>query len=104
MPIRRRRVYFDYSYSRKMRIEGWLSLSIYLAAGIFLLSFLVCLPDLISSVVSWLLPDRMSYLLGLSRAEQISYLSTLGQILMTVSGAYLVLALFISSHARQRQH
>ena len=104
MSIRRRRVYFDYSYSRKMRIEGWLSLSIYLAAGIFFLSLLVCLPHLISLVVSWLLPDRMSYQLGLSRAEQTSFLATLCQILMPVSGAYLFLALFISSHAKQRQH
>src|ERR1019366_8375494 len=60
MPMHRRRVYLDYGPSRKSRIEGWLSFSIYLSAAILLLSLLGCLPDVMSSTLRWLLPERLS--------------------------------------------
>ena len=66
MPMHRRRVYLDYSSSRKSRIEGWLSFSIYLSAAILLLSLLGCLPDVISSTLSWLLPERLSDRFGVA--------------------------------------
>jgi len=103
MVIRRRRVYFDYTYSRRMRMERWLSFSIYLAAGIFFLSLLGRLPSLMSLIATWLLPDRLPSRLGFSGAEP-SLLATLCEILVFASGVYLALALFISSSTRQGQH
>jgi hypothetical protein len=102
MAIRRRRVYYDYSYSRRMRIEGWLSLSILLSAGIFLLSLFGSLPEVKSLILRELRPDGLPYQLGvISRAEQVSLFATICEILMAVSGAYLALALFVRSHAKQ---
>ena len=54
MPMHRRRVYLEHSSSRKARMEGWLSLSICLWAVILLLSLAVCLPDVISATLRWL--------------------------------------------------
>ena len=105
MPMHRRRVYLDYSSSRKARMEGWLSFSIYLSAAILLLSLLGCLPDVISSTLRWLLPERLSYRFGVtSGMEQASVLAVLCEALMTLSGAYLVVALFIQSSTRQGPH
>ena len=105
MPIvrRRRRVYFDYSYSRRMRMEAWLSISIYVAAGIFLLSLMVCLPDILSVLGSWFLPHELSFPLngGYSGAEQSSLITTTCWVLMAFSGAYLIPALFIRFHTRR---
>ena len=101
MPMHRRRVYFDYSSSRRARIEGWLSLSIYLSAAILLLSLLGCLPDIMSLTLSWLLPDRLSSRLGaISGMEQGSSLAMFCETLMVLSGAYLVAALIIKSNTK----
>jgi hypothetical protein len=95
--MHRRRVYLDYGSSRRARAEGWFSLSIYLSAAVLLLSLLGCLPEVMSSISSWLLPERASYRLGLtSGTVQTSGL----EILMVISGAYLVVALFLKSHTR----
>jgi hypothetical protein len=101
MPMHRRRVYFDHSSSRKARSEGWFSLSIYLSAAILLFSLLGCLPDVLSLTLAWLLPERLSYRLGvISGTAQASLLATLCEILLALSGAYLVAALFIKRHTR----
>lgn len=104
MPVVRRRcrVYFDYSYSRKMRMEAWLSFSIYVAAGIFLFSLLLCLPAIISMIVSWVLPpqDSYSYQGAAKGADSSSLLMGICGILMAFSGAYLIPALFIRFHTR----
>jgi hypothetical protein len=101
MPLHRRRVYFDYAPSRRARIESGLSFSIYLSGGILILSLLGCLPDVVSLILRWLLPDALVSRLGvISGAEQVSLLTTLCEVLMTASGVYLVLALFIRSHSR----
>jgi hypothetical protein len=97
---RRRRVYFDYSYTRRMRMEGLLSVSIYISAGIFFLSALVCLPEMLSGFAGWLLPRPLFSLLGNSGGEQGSLLTTFCAFLMAVSGIYLVAALFIRFQAR----
>jgi hypothetical protein len=102
MPMHRRRVYLDRSSRRKARMEGWLSLSIFLSAAILLLSLLGCLPDLVSSTVSWLLPDRLSARLGLTGAAETSVWAVPCEILMTLSGAYLVVALFLKSQTRHQ--
>jgi len=104
MPMHRRRVYLDRSSSRKARIEGWLSLSIFLSAAILLLSLLGCLPDLVSSTARWLLPERLWDRLGVLTGTETSVLAVPCEILMTLSGAYLVVALFVKSHTRQRSH
>jgi hypothetical protein len=101
MPWHRRRVYLEYSSSRRARMDGWLSLSIYLSMAILLLSLLGCLPDVISSTIGWLLPAKISTKLGvISGPEQVSFLATLCEILMVLSGGYLVVALFIKSSTR----
>ena len=88
MPMRRRRVYWDHSYSRRDRMESWLSISIYLSGAVLLLSMLGCLPDIISSTVSWLLPAKLSHRPGgLSANEQVSpLLTSLCGFLMVLSG------------------
>ena len=101
MPIHRRRVYFDYPSSRRARIEGWVSFSIYVSAGILILSLLGSLPDVASLFFMWLLPKELAHrLVVISGGGQASLLATLCEILMVVSGAYLVLALFVRSHTR----
>jgi hypothetical protein len=83
-------------------MEGWLSLSIYLSAAILLLSLLGCLPDVISSSLRWLQRESLSDQVGVaSGTEQASVLVVLCEALLTVSAAYLVVALFIKSHTRQ---
>jgi len=104
MPMHRRRVYVDHSSRRKARIEGWLSLSIFLSAVILILSLLGCFPDVLSSTARWFLPDRLSNRFGFSPKTEASVLALPCEILMTLSGAYLVLALFIKSHTRYRSH
>ena len=102
MPFHRRRVYFDYVPGRRARIESGFSVSIYVSAGILILSLLGSLPDLVRRIHRWLLPDGLVYRLGVvSGAEQVSLLVTLCEILMAVSGVYLVMALLIRSHTRQ---
>jgi len=102
MPLHRHRVYFDYASSRRARIEYWFSVSIYLSAGILIVSLLGSLPDVVSLILRWLLPDGLAHQLGvISGTEQVSLLATLREILIAVSGAYLALALFIRSHTRQ---
>jgi hypothetical protein len=99
--MHRRRVYFDYSSSRKARAEGGLSFSIYVSAAILLLSLLGCLPEVMSSTLGWLLPERAAYRLGvISGTGQAPLLAMLCEILMALSGTYLVVALFIKSHTR----
>ena len=104
MPVHRHRVYLECGSSRKARIEGWLSLSIFVSAAILLLSLIVCLPDVVSWTLGWLLPERLSaqllVRLGVTSVTERSVLVVPCEILMTFSGAYLVLALFIKSHAR----
>ena len=105
MPMHRRRVYLAYSPSRRSRLEGWLSFSIYLSAAILLLSLLGCLPDVMSSTLRWLLPERLSDRVGVaSGTEPASGLTLLCETLMTLSGVYLVVALFIQSHSKQGPH
>ena len=62
MPLHRHRVYFDYASSRRARIEYWFSVSIYLSAGILILSLLGSLPDVVS--VYLLMPVRPHWLSG----------------------------------------
>jgi hypothetical protein len=97
--MHRRRVYTDFSSSRKAQSEGWLSISIYVSAVILLFSLLGCLPDMISSTLGWLLPERVSYRLGVGSGTT-SSLALFWEALMAISGAYLVLALFVKSHPR----
>jgi hypothetical protein len=104
MPMHRRRVYIDHSSSRKRRIEGWLSLSIFLSVAILLLSLIGCLPDVIASTLGWFLPERTSVRLGISSGTESSVWVLPCEILMTLSGTYLALALFIKSQTRQRPH
>jgi len=104
MPMHRRRVYLDHSSSRRARIEGWLSLSIVVSAVILLLSLIGCLPGMVSSTLVWLLPERVSDRLGVPSGTGTSALAALCEILMTLSGAYLVVALFIKSCARRPPH
>jgi hypothetical protein len=101
MALHRRRVYsgYSHSYSRRMRMESSLYFSIYVAAGVFFLSLVGCLPEFISLIVSWLRSAQYPQP-GFSVTEQGSFLVTLCEILMTVSGAYLVLALLIRSNTR----
>jgi len=47
-----------------------------------------------------LLPDRLSIRFGFSSETEASVLALPCEILMTLSGAYLVVALFIKSHTR----
>lgn len=83
MPMHRRRVYLGYSPSPRSRLEGWLSFSIYLSAAILLLSLLGCLPDVVSSTLRWLLPERLSDRAGVaSGMEQASGLTLLCETLM----------------------
>jgi hypothetical protein len=81
-------------------MDGWLSVSIYLSAAILLFSMLGCLPDVISLIVNWLLPERPSALLGVLSGTASSLVVSC-EILMAFSGAYLVVALLIKSHTRQ---
>jgi hypothetical protein len=82
-------------------MEGRLSFSIYLAGVVLILSLLGCLPDVLSLILGWLLPERLALKLGvISGPEPISLLATLCETLMAVSGAYLVLALLVRSHTR----
>jgi hypothetical protein len=105
MPMHRRRVYLEHGSSRKSRIQAWLSFSIYLSAAILLLSLLGCLPDVVSSTVRWLVPERLSDGARLaSGAEQASALTLLCETLLMLSGAYLGVALFIQSHSKQGPH
>ena len=101
MPIHRRRVYLSYDSSRRARAESGFSFSICVSAGILILSLLGSLPDIVSQILRWLLPDSLASKLGvISGAEQASSLTTLCEVLMAVSGVYLFLALVIRSHAR----
>jgi hypothetical protein len=104
MPMHRRRVYIDRSSSRKARIEGWLSLSIFLSAAILLLSLLGCLPDLISTTFRWLLPERLYGRFGVSSGTDVSVFALPCEILMTFSGAYLVVALLLKAQTGRRPH
>jgi hypothetical protein len=102
MPMHRRRVYVERSSSRKVRIEGWLSISIFLSAAILLLSLIGCLPDVISSTLRSVLPERISVRLGVSSGTDASVWVLPCEILMMLSGTYLAIALFIRSQTRQR--
>ena len=95
MPMHRRRVYLEHGSGRKARMEGLLALSIYVSALILVLSLAVCLPDLISSTRRWLEFGAVS------GTEGASALVVLCEVLMTISGAYLLVALFIRSHGGQ---
>jgi hypothetical protein len=97
---RRRRVYFDYSYSRRMRMEGLLSVTIYISAAIFFFCGLVCLPAILPLISAWLLPRELSTSLGHPGGEQGSMLITFCAFLMAASGFYLVAALFIRFQSR----
>ena len=60
------------------------------------------LPDVISSTLRWLLPERLSDRVGVaSGTEPASGLTLLCETLMTLSGVYLVVALLIQSHSEQ---
>jgi len=100
MPMHRRRVYVERGPGRKAQIEGWLSFSIFLSVVILLLSLFGCLPDVLSSAARWLLPGKLSDRFGLFSETESSVLVLPCEILMTLSGAYLVVALFIKSHTR----
>ena len=101
MPIHRRRVYLSYDSSRRARAESGFSFSICVSAGILILSLLGSLPDVLSLILTWFLPDSLARQLEvISGAQQVSLLTTLCEILMAVSGTYLVLALVIRSLAR----
>jgi hypothetical protein len=98
--MHRRRVYVDRGSRRKAKLEGFLSLSIFLSAATLFLSLLGCWPDVLYSTASWFLPDSLSDRFGFSSQRESSVLALLCEILMTVSGAYLLVALFIKSHTK----
>ena len=100
MPMHRRRVYIDRGASRRARIEGWFAFSIYVSAAVLLLSLIVCLPEIISSTLRWLAPERPSYRFGALATAQSSILVVFCEILTTLSGAYLAVALLIKSNTR----
>lgn len=100
MPMHRRRVYIDRGSRRKAEMDGWLSISIFAAASILVLSFLGCWSDVLATTARWFLPDRLSEVFGLPTQTESSVFSSLCEVLMTVSGAYLVAALFIRSHTK----
>ena len=101
MPVHRRRVYLSYDSSRRARAESGFSFSICVSAGILILSLLGSLPDILPRILRWLLPGSSASQLGaIPGAGPGSLLTTLCEILMVVSGAYLVLALVIRSLAR----
>ena len=101
MPIHRRRVYLDYDSSRRARAESGFSFSICVSAGILILSLLGSLPEIVSRILTWLLPESLAGKLGvISGAQQASSLTTLCEVLMAFSGVYLVLALVIRSLSR----
>jgi hypothetical protein len=102
MPMHRRRVYLDHSSSRKARIEGWLSLSIFLAAGILLISLLGCLQDLVSLVLSSFLPEKLAARFGVVSGAETPVWTVPCEVLMTISGAYLIVAALLRSQTRQR--
>lgn len=102
MPMRRRRVYLDYSSSRKARMEGWLSLSIFLSAAILVLSLIGCLPDVASSIIKWLVPEKVSLRLGVTAGAETPMLVELCEIVMALSGICLAAALVLKSLTRQR--
>ena len=100
MPIHRRRVYLNYDSSRRARAESGFSFSLCVSAGILIFSLLGSLPEIVSRILSWLLPESLASKLGvISGAQQASSLTTLCEVLMVVSGVYLVLALAIRSLA-----
>ena len=103
MQLHRRRVYHGNSYSRRMRLEGNLSLTVYLAAAVFLLSVLGSLPDLASQVVGWFVPAQ-PYPFGTSSADSAPLWAELRETLMAVSGACLGLALFLKFLGRRGTH
>ena len=85
-------------------MEGWLSYSIYVSAAVLLLSLVGCLPQLIFSFLSWLQPAGEAYRFGAARAaEPASAFTLLCEALMTISGAWLLLASLIQSSGRRRQ-
>ena len=79
-------------------MEGWLSLSIYLSATILILSLAVCLPDIVHSILRWLQSETPTYRFGELPHTQASAFVVLCEFLTTISGAYLVVALFIRSN------
>ena len=96
MPIHSHRVYLDHdSSSRRARFEGWLILSIVLAAVVLLVSLLGCLLNIMSTPShlpsEWLQPN------GLRPDRAKPVWTELCEILATLSGIYLVIALFIES-------
>lgn len=102
MPMHRRRVYLERGSTRKARMESWLSLSIYLSAAILLLSLIGCLPELSSSILGWLLPDRPSHrVAAASPTEPSSAVTMFCETMIALAGAYLVVAVFIQSNTRQ---
>ena len=100
MPIHRRRVYRVRGASHKARMEGLLSLSIFLSTAILLLCLVVCLPDLVSSVRSSLTPQRGSIYFGTAATQDVPVFVAFCEFMMTVSGGYLAVALFIRSGSR----
>ena len=102
MPMHRRRVYIDCESSRKARIEGWLSFSMFLSAAILLISFLGCFQDLMSLVLGSLLPERIIARLGVVAGSETPVWTTPCEVLMTLSGAYLLVAALLKSQTRHR--
>ena len=104
MPMHRRRVYLDYSASRRARMEGWLSLSIFLSTGVLLVSLLVCLPDVISSTLNWIKPERLYTRPEVASQTVTSALAIPCEILMTLSAGFLVVALLLKFRSGPRPH
>ena len=102
MPMHRRRVYVEHGASRRARLEAWLSLSIVVSALILILSLLGCLPDLISMLRSWLLPERLPARFQPTPLKSPSAWIEPCEMLLTISGAYLIFAVFLKSHTRRR--
>ena len=98
MPMHRRRVYLEHGATRRARMEGLLTLSIFLSTAILMLSLIVCLPDIISSTLGWLQAERPSYGFGtLSVTQPASVLVVMCEILTVIAGGYLAVALFVRS-------
>lgn len=100
--MHRRRVYLEHSSGRKARIEGWLSLSIFVSAAVLFISLLGCWSDVVFWVRTWLLPQRLPVQPGLISRAEASVFAAPCEVLMTLSAAYLFLALFLKCRTRRR--
>ncbi len=98
MPMHRRRVYMERGAGRRSRIEGWLSLSIFVSTVVLLFSLLGCMPELVYATRKWLTADP--HPLMPVTAEPTPALVLISEASTMLSGSYLLVALLLKSSAR----